>query len=343
MHTASAVTIIIPAFNEAATIGDTLASLNALHSPAAEILVVDDCSTDETGEIARQAGATVIRPERNTGSKAGAQTFALGRVRTPLCLVLDADTTLAPDALDQLTRAFADPAVAAACTTVLPRSTGSIWERGRYVEYLFAFTFYKQVQDQWDAPLISSGCCSMYRTDAVRAAGGWSARTMAEDMDLTWTLYQRGWRTRFVAAALCRPLEPNSWTFLARQLRRWSHGFVQNVRLHWRGILPVPYLRSAVAVAAWDAALASLVYLLVLPVLALGFWNPWFLLGYVIDVPAILVPVLVGAAPRGEMGKALVCIPAFFALRTLNAAFFLRALFDEVILRRPLLVYEKGH
>jgi len=343
MSRAASVTIIVPAFNEAATLGETLASIAALRVAPAEIIVVDDCSTDDTGAIARRAGATVIRPEHNTGSKAGAQTFALGRVATPLCLVLDADTVLAPDALEHLGAAFDDVTVGAACTTVIPHGTDSIWERGRYVEYLFAFTFYKPVQDTWGAPMISSGCCSMYRTEAVRAAGGWSSRTMAEDMDLTWTLYQQGWQVRFVAAALCRPREPNTWTFLSRQLRRWSHGFVQNVRLHWRGLLPVPYLRSAVAVAAWDAALASFVYLLVLPLLALGFRNPWFLLGYVIDIPAILVPVLVGAAPRGEILKAISCIPAFFALRTVNAAFFLRALFDEVVRRRPLLVYEKGH
>lgn len=343
MTPAASVTIIIPAFNEAATLGETLASLAALRAQPAEIIVVDDGSTDGTGDIARRAGVTVVRPERNTGSKAGAQTFALDRVRTPFCLVLDADTVLAPDALEQLCGAFDDPGVGAASTTVLPRGTESIWERGRYVEYLFAFTFYKPVQDTWGGSMISSGCCSMYRTEAVRGAGGWSSRTMAEDMDLTWTLYQQGWKVRFVAAALCQPREPHTWTFLARQLRRWSHGFIQNVRLHWRGLLPVPYLRSAVAVAAWDATLASFVYLLVLPLLALGLRNPWFLLGYVIDIPAILVPVVVGAASRGEILKAVTCIPAFFALRTVNAAFFLRALVDEVILRRPLLVYEKGH
>jgi biofilm PGA synthesis N-glycosyltransferase PgaC len=191
--------------------------------------------------------------------------------------------------------------------------------------------------------MISSGCCSMYRTAAVRAAGGWSARTLAEDMDLTWTLCQLGWQVRFMPDAVCYPLEPHTWVFMSRQLSRWSHGFVQNVRLHWRGLLDVPFLRSSVAVATWDAAVASLVYLLVLPLWALVFRNPWFLLGYVIDIPAIVVPIVVGSARRGEILRALACLPAFFALRTVNALFFLRALMNEWVLRRPLLVYEKGH
>jgi biofilm PGA synthesis N-glycosyltransferase PgaC len=118
---------------------------------------------------------------------------------------------------------------------------------------------------------------------------------------------------------------------------------VQNVRLHWRGLLEVPFLRSAVAVATWDAAVASLIYLLILPLLAIGFRNPWFLLGYVIDIPAIVVPVMAGAIRRRQVLRALACIPAFFALRTVNALFFMRALWLEWIRGRPLLVYEKGH
>lgn len=337
------VTVIVPAFNEAGSIADTIKSLQAQTAVPERIVVVDDCSTDGTGDIARSMGVSVVRPERNTGSKAGAQSFALSGVATEYCLVLDADTILAPEAIERLMGAFVDPAVAAACSTVLPRRLDSVWERGRYIEYLFAFTFYKQVQDQWGAPMISSGCCSMYRTEAVREAGGWSARTLAEDMDLTWTLCQNGWLVRFEPGATCYPLEPHTWSFLSRQLRRWSHGFVQNIRLHWRGLLGVPFLRSAVAVASWDAAIASLIYLLVLPLLALILQNPWFLLGYVIDIPAIVIPVVAGAARRGEVRRALACIPAFFVLRTVNALFFLRALWREWIRKQPLLVYEKGH
>ncbi len=337
------VTVIIPAYNEAATLPDTVRSLREQTVQPYEIIVVDDCSTDGTGDVARRLGVSVIRPPRNTGSKAGAQTAALHRVRTPLTVAIDADTVLAPDAIERLVEAFEDPKVAAACGFVLPRRVRTIWERGRYIEYLFAFTFYKQVQEYYGRPLIASGCFSMYRTEVLKKEGGWSDRTMAEDMDLTWTLHRKGYAVRFVPEAVCYPLEPHNLHFLSKQLRRWSHGFVQNVRLHWRNLLEVPFLRYAVAVAFWDALIASVVYLFALPLAALLLNRPWLLLAYVVDVPAILVPVLAGAASRGETLRALASLPAFFVLRTVNGYFFLRAAWAELVVRRPLLRYEKGH
>ena len=67
------------------------------------------------------------------------------------------------------------------------------------------------------------------------------------------------------------------------------------------------------------------------------------LLGYAIDAPAILIPVLVGAAPRREIGRALASFPAFFLLRTVSAVFFLSAICSEWVMGRRFLIYEKGH
>jgi len=337
------VTVLVPAYNEAKSIADTIQSLRAQTAPPREIIVVDDCSTDGTGDVARALDVRVVRPRVNTGSKAGAQTFGLRYVRTPLIVAIDADTVLAPDALERLLPAFHRPAVAAACGFVLPRRVRSVWERGRYVEYLFAFTFYKRLQDYYGKPLISSGCFSMYRTDELRAHGGWSDRTLAEDMDLTWTLYEAGREVRYVPDAVCYPIEPRTFALMRTQLRRWSHGFVQNVRLHWRALLGVPYLRSAVAVAFWDATVAAALYLMLLPILALLLARPWILLGYVIDAPAVLVPVIAGASRRREVGRAIASVPAFFILRTVNALFFLRAACAELLLGRSFHVYQKGH
>jgi biofilm PGA synthesis N-glycosyltransferase PgaC len=165
---------------------------------------------------------------------------------------------------------------------------------------------------------------------------------MAEDMDLTWTLFQAGWKVRFLPDAVCYPIEPHDLNLMRKQLRRWSHGFVQNVLLHRRALLDLGYLRSMVAMAFWDAAIASLAYVLVLPLLAL-LVTPTFLLGYVIDAPVVLIPVALGARRRGELGKALASFPAYFLLRLLNGVMMLNALIRECVLRRPLLVYEKGH
>lgn len=297
-------TVIVPAYNEAASIVDTVRSIQCQTVPPDEIIVVDDCSTDNTGELASACGVTVLRPPTNTGTKAGAQNLALARIRTEFVMAIDADTTLAPNAIELLMPAIADANTAAVCGFVLPRHVKSVWERGRYIEYMFAFTFYKQVQDYYEKPLISSGCFSMYRTNILQAQGGWSTRTMAEDMDLTWSFHQAGYGVRFVPQALCYPIEPHNFHFMSKQLKRWSHGFVQNVRLHWKGILDVKVLGMCVAVALWDATIASIAYLFVLPLLAV-LVNPLFLLGYLIDVPAVVVPVLYEAIRRRKSARPL--------------------------------------
>jgi biofilm PGA synthesis N-glycosyltransferase PgaC len=336
-------TVIIPAYNEADFVGDTIRSLRAQTVPPDQIILVDDGSTDSTGDVGRRARVAVLRPPRNTGSKAGAQSYALPWVQTRLVMAIDADTTLEPTAVERLTQCFARPDVGAACGFVLPRRIKTLWERGRFIEYLFAFTFYKQVQDYYRRPLISSGCFSMYRTELLRRQGGWSGRTLAEDMDLTWSFHQAGVGVRFVPEAVCYPIEPYNFRLMRKQLHRWSHGFVQNVSLHWKGLLTVPFLRSAVAVALWDAVVASLVFLIVLPMLIVLLKSPWLLLAYFIDAPAILVPLALGAIPRRELGRTLLSLPSFFVLRLVNGFYFLEAVWSEWVLRRPFHVYEKGH
>ena len=338
---ADELTVIVPAYNEAASVADTIKSLVDQTQPPARIIVVDDCSTDATGEVAAALGVDVLCPPTNTGSKAGAQTHALAHVTSRYVVAVDADTMLAQDAVEKLSKSFDDPCVAAASGLVLPRHVRTVWERGRYVEYLYSFTFPKQVQDAYGKPLIASGCFSAYRTDVLCSVGGWSPRTLAEDMDLTWSLYERKWKVRFVPEAVCYPIEPHTWMFLSKQLRRWCHGFVQNVHLHWRGILGLRYLRSTVAIASFDAVFAPVFTLFLLPLLAV-FVSAWFLLGYVIDLPLLAIPVLITARARRRTRLALSSLPCFYALRLANCWFMLRAVVDEARGRRHFL-YEKGH
>ncbi len=338
----SRLTVLIPAYNESACVADTIRSVQAQTSAVAEIIVVDDCSTDTTGEVAQSCGVRVIRTPRNTGSKATALNYALQFVQTDLTLAIDADTTLAPDAAEKLVAPLEDPEVHGACGYVLPRFVRTIWEQGRYIEYLFAFSLYKPLQNYYEKPLLASGCFSVYRTSVLRQHHGWPTRTVAEDMDLTWNLYIAGQSVRFVEDAVCYPIEPHNYHFLSKQLRRWSCGFVQCVKVHWRDVLHIPFLRHVVAIGLWDATIASIAFLFLIPLLAL-LLSPAFLLAYLIDIPAVLVPVLIKAGRRGEVGLALRCLPGFFVIRFVNAVFVLRALWDEFVPGRSLVVFEKGH
>ncbi|MGB0752031.1 MAG: glycosyltransferase family 2 protein, partial [Gammaproteobacteria bacterium] len=68
--------IVIPAKNESAAIGDVVAGARNKY-PEAEIIVVDDGSTDETAKVAEEAGAKVVRHPEGLGNgaavKAGAR------------------------------------------------------------------------------------------------------------------------------------------------------------------------------------------------------------------------------------------------------------------------------
>lgn len=90
------VTCIIPARNEAHTIGDVVQ--RALSTGVALVIVVDDASTDETGALASQAGATVIRQPYRKGNGAAVKA-GVRAARTTVVALLDGDGQHDPNAI----------------------------------------------------------------------------------------------------------------------------------------------------------------------------------------------------------------------------------------------------
>jgi len=93
------VTVAIPCFNEAPTIGKVVADFRSL-VPTAEILVLDNNSSDATGEIARAAGARVLR-EKRQGKGFALQTI-LDVVDSDVCVIVDGDDTYLAEDLPRL-------------------------------------------------------------------------------------------------------------------------------------------------------------------------------------------------------------------------------------------------
>src|SRR5262249_34974579 len=101
-----ATTVVIPAFNEAASIAGVVRALNAA-APWREILVVDDGSTDETWREAAAAGAQVIRHPYNKGNGAAVKT-GIRRARGAFVLIADADGQHRPADAARLVARLAD-------------------------------------------------------------------------------------------------------------------------------------------------------------------------------------------------------------------------------------------
>ena len=135
-------TVLIPARNEAAVIGETLRAL-AVAAPGVPVVVIDDQSSDATPDIARASGlphlslvAAEPLPDGWTG-KLWALQHGLERVATPRVLLLDADIRLAPGMLASLQRK-ADEGYALVSVCAEPR-----WQDAaeRWLMPAFAFFF----------------------------------------------------------------------------------------------------------------------------------------------------------------------------------------------------------
>lgn len=97
--------VVIPAYNEAATIGDCLDSLlRQDFSEPYEIIVVDNNSTDDTTPIAKSRGVNVIREERQ--GVCWARQLGSEMASGEIIISTDADTTYGPDWISKIDRKF---------------------------------------------------------------------------------------------------------------------------------------------------------------------------------------------------------------------------------------------
>ncbi|WP_232280656.1 MULTISPECIES: glycosyltransferase family 2 protein [Chloroflexus] len=88
------VSVVIPAYNEAHGIARVIERIRT-YIPTAEIIVVDDCSQDDTAAVARAAGARVIRHPVNRGNGAAVKT-GIRRAHGEVVLLMDADGQMDP-------------------------------------------------------------------------------------------------------------------------------------------------------------------------------------------------------------------------------------------------------
>jgi glycosyltransferase involved in cell wall biosynthesis len=112
------ITVVIPAYNRERMLQRALASVLAQKPAPAEVIVVDDASTDGTAAVAEEMGARVIRHERNAGEGAARNT-AIAAATQPWIALLDSDDEWLPHHLASLWRGRGDHVIVA--TTALRR------------------------------------------------------------------------------------------------------------------------------------------------------------------------------------------------------------------------------
>lgn len=184
------VTLYIPCYNAAEYLEECLAGvLRQTRSPD-EILVVDDGSTDTTGEIATRYPVRLLRHGENRGL-AAARNTALAAAQGEFVAALDADCVPAPDWLERLLRWFAAEEVVGAGGNLRERFTDALADEWR------AFHLPQHFGDELlsDAPFLF-GSNAVLRREAVLAVGGYDEqyRTNYEDVDLGVRLRARGGR-----------------------------------------------------------------------------------------------------------------------------------------------------
>ena len=232
---AQPVTIIVPAFNEAAVIQPAIRSLLELDYPAYEILVVDDGSTDATYERAaelegRYGGVTVRVVSKANAGKANALNTGIALARTPFVLCMDGDSRLGVETLRAAMRHFGDPRVGAVAGNVKVVNRNNLWTRMQALEYIEGLNMARRAQGFMRVVNIIPGPIGIFRRDALTAVGGYDADTFAEDADLTLKLMTAGWHIVYEDRAIAWTEAPEALLDLIKQRYRWTRGILQALR-----------------------------------------------------------------------------------------------------------------
>ena len=197
--------------------------------------LLDDGKRDEVQVMAEELGIGYIRREGNAHAKAGNLNHAFSVTNGELVLQLDADHVPLPNILDRLLGYFNDPKVAFvqspqdfyntdSFTHVVNDEGRRLWEENR----LF-FSLIQPGKDRMNAAFFC-GSCGVLRRAAFDEIGGFSTKTITEDMETSMLLHARGWSSVYHGETLAYGLAPASAGQYHVQRLRWGQGSMQMLR-----------------------------------------------------------------------------------------------------------------
>lgn len=283
--------ILVPAYNEEASIAGTLDSLLALDYPAdrREVVVMSDASTDRTDEIVRgyeSRGVRLVRMPTRKG-KSAAENRTLPLVSGDIVVNTDATIRIPGGSLRPLIRVFQDPGVGAASGRDV--SVGDITAEANageagYVGYEMGV---RALETRLGGIIGASGCFYAIRRSLVDTA---FPEELSRDFASPLRARQLGYRTVSVDAALC--VVPRARSLQAEYKRK--------IRTMLRGLNTLWFLRSLLdpfryGVFAWMLAshkLARWLGFLTLPLAPVGMLllvpgHPWVLLAVALGAAGV--------------------------------------------------------
>ena len=210
---------------------------SVLHSEYSNlrVIVIDDGSTDNTLEAAREAFALEPRVTvltKPNGGKAKALNYGLQHVSEDIFLGIDADTCIDPQAVSLLAAHFQDHDIAAVAGNTRVGNQVNLWTRWQALEYITSQNLERRALDVFGLVTVVPGAIGAWRTAAVRQCGCYHPDTVAEDADLTMALLRCGYRVNYEDRALAYTEAPSTLHSLIKQRFRWSFGILQAVWKH---------------------------------------------------------------------------------------------------------------
>ena len=225
----SQITALIPARNEAATLGTVLTAL-AAQGREIKVVVVDDQSEDDTARLARASGLPALKLVKGQAMPAGwsGKLWALEQgwrhVDTPYLLLLDADIRMAPGTVTALRRAMIHRQAQLVSLLAAPR-LDNFWERLLMPAFVYFFKLlypFALSNGRSRRVAAAAGGCVLIQTNALKAIGGFASirGALIDDCTLARRIKAAGYRTWMgltrSAVSLRRQGLGSIWTMVAR-------------------------------------------------------------------------------------------------------------------------------
>ena len=267
--------LVAPFHNEEDNAEETILNLLQQNYPNFEVIAVNDCSQDRTGEILNQLakkseGLRVIHHLQNEGKAVSLTTAAL-LTDAEFLLCIDGDSLLDHNAARWMVRqCLRSSRVGAVTGNPRIRTRSSLLGKIQVGEFSSIIGLIKRAQRTYGRLFTVSGVVAMFRKSALEDVGFWSNETLTEDIDISWKLQIRHWEVRFEPAATCWILMPESIGGLWSQRLRWATGGAQailkfsSIWVHWKSRRMFPIFFEYTLSVIWSYAMlvTILIYLL---------------------------------------------------------------------------------